>query len=153
LGSNVRHNELAICDAVLNMIRQHRVVARILTSLWFLAGGVGFWFLLALLHGFAESQAGMSAGAFSGPPSSEAMIPWLVCLYFAIGAVAPVAFKNKSALKGLALAAHAVLLIAVLILCSEASGIGQALLVTLIAVAAFFPWWITWCVLIFSPRG
>jgi len=134
------------------------MIGRILASVAFLAGGVLMWFILAGLHGYAASQAGMSAGPVSGPPSADGMIPWLVCSYFAISGIGVPLTKNRGALMIVAAFAYMMLFVASCMLCSEASGydtgmfIGAIIVVGLLALIVFSPWHLIWCRLLFMKR-
>lgn len=134
------------------------MIGRILASFTFLVGGVVIWFVLAGLHGFAVSQSGMSAGPVSGPPSTDAMIPWFICSYFAISASGVPFAKNRGALAVVAAFAYLMLLIACILLCSEASGheasqfFEGVIVVALLALIVFAPWHILWWCLLFVKR-
>ena len=134
------------------------MTGRILASLAFFGGGVLLWFILGGLHGLAMSQAGMSAGPVAGPPSTDAMIPWFVCSYFAISGIGVPFAKNRGALAVIAALTYLMLLISFFLLCSEASGYESSkffegvLVVGLLALFAFSPWHIIWCCLLLMRR-
>jgi hypothetical protein len=131
------------------------MTGRIIASLAFVAGGVVTWFILAALHAFGASQAGLSASAVSGPPSIEALIPWLACSYFLVSAVGVVACRKRESLRVVALLAHLLLLAAFLAVCSEGLGKGSEkfltglLLMLVITVVFFSPWLAVWGFLLF----
>lgn len=133
------------------------MIWRILASFAFVVGGVLMWFVLAGLRGFATMQAGMSAVSVAGPPSSEALIPWFVCSYFAVSAVGVLVFKRRSGLMSVAAVAHLMALVAFCLLCSEGSQdsrkfIGEALILGLLTLLVFSPWLCIWCSLLFAGR-
>lgn len=134
------------------------MIGRIIASITFVAGGVGAWFVMAILRGFAASQAGMSAVAISGPSLVEVIIPYLVCFYFLVSAIGIVVCRKRESLRGAALFAHLLLLVVFFAMCSEGIGKGSenfmagVLLLSVITLLFFSPWLIVWSVFLFR-RG
>jgi hypothetical protein len=134
------------------------MIWRILASVAFLAGGALCWFVLGCLHGLGASQAAMSAGTNPGPPSSDALIPVFACSYFAVSAVGVLLAKTRDALRSVALCAHALVLIALCILCSEGGGKGSGdffgglLIVGVLSALALSPWLAIWFALLFRAN-
>ena len=126
------------------------MTGRIIASLAFVVGCVVTWLGLAVLSRFATSQAGMSASAVSGPPSVDALIPWLACLYFFVSAVGVAVCRKREALRVVAVVAHLFLLAAFLALCSEGLGKGSQkfftglLLLSVLTAVFFSPWFAVW---------
>lgn len=128
---------------------------RFIASAAFLAGGVLFWFVLAGLHAFGAAEAGMSDGPVHAP-SADALIPWLVCSYFAVSGIGVLFSKNRSQLKVVAGLAYLTLLIAFGAICSEGLGggfdnlVGGILIIGGLTMLVFLPWHIVWCRLLFA---
>lgn len=131
------------------------MTGRIIASLWFVVGGIITWFVLTVLRGFASSQAGMSAGAVSGPPSVDALIPWLACLYFVVSAAGVVVCRKREALRVVAAVAHLFLLSAFFALCAEGLGKGSEkfftglLLLSVLTAVFCSPWLAVWGFILF----
>jgi hypothetical protein len=134
------------------------MTGRIIASLAFIIGGVITWFVLAGLHGFASSQAGMSAGLLSGPSFIDALIPCFACSYFLVSALGIVVYRRRKALRAVALVAHLFLLAAFLGICFEGLGNGVEKFLTgvlqtsVIAGIFFSPWFAIWAFLLLRPR-
>jgi hypothetical protein len=141
------------------VIKPLHFVGRIVALIAFVAGGVLTWFVIAALRGFGASQAGMSASAVSSPPSIDALIPWLACSYFMVSALGVVVCQRREALKAAALVAHIFLFAAFLAICSEGIGKGAekfltgVLLLGVITLLFFCPWFVVWGVLLFRRNG
>jgi hypothetical protein len=123
---------------------------RVIASFLFLAGGSMTWVVLTVLQGFAASQAAMSAGPISGSRASDAAVLWLLCCYFVISAISAIMTCKKRVLWVLWVFTHALVVVALCILCSGAFGwdtaklIPAILMVVVIAGILLSPWLTIW---------
>jgi len=135
------------------------MIGRIIVAIAFIVGGAVTCFVLAVLKGFAASQAGMSAGPVPASPAVDALIPWLAGSYFVVSAIGILLCQSRTALRVAALVAHSLLLIAFLSICAEGLGgyterfLTGLLTLSFITVLFFSPWLIIWAVFLFRDGG
>ncbi len=126
------------------------MIGRIVAAIAFIAGGAVTVFLLALLMGFAASQAGMSASAVLSRPAVDAFIPWFAGSCFLVSAIAVIACRSRVSLQLAALIAHSLLLLTFLAICAEGVGegggkfLGGLLTLSFITLLYFSPWFAIW---------
>lgn len=127
-----------------------KLSSRIVTSCWFLAGGLLTWFALWALRTLVSMEAGMSAGSVAGPLNRETVAMWLLCSYFVVSAVAAILFARKNTLRILGVLAHSLVVIAFCLFVSESTDentgktIANAITLAGIMGVYFAPWVCLW---------
>jgi hypothetical protein len=131
---------------------------RVIAACLFLAGGLLTWFVLTGLHGVVASQAGISAGPVPRSPDRDAALLWLLSSYFLVSTVSAVVARKKRVLWALWSFAHALVLIAFCVLCSEASGwdrekfVSGILMLAVVTGVFLSPWLVIWALLMRSAK-
>ena len=136
------------------------MLKRSMFSAAFVIGGIVSLLILLALEGFAQGEAGMSAGSVSPSSPPDPIIIFVLCGYFFVSAFGISTSKSKSALRIWAIAAHALLVIDyVMIFISVKNGDpegykwpSEVIEIAIIMAIYFLPWLIVWGIILSSKR-
>ena len=136
------------------------MLKRSMFSAAFVIGGIVSLLILLALEGFAQGEAGMSAGSVSPSSPPDPIIIFVLCGYFFVSAFGISTSNSKSALRIWAVAAHTLLVIDyVMTFISLKDGdpegykwpseVGE---IAMIMAVYFLPWLIVWGIILSSIK-
>ena len=114
----------------------------------FVIGGVLLVTIECVLSSFGQAMRGMSAVAISDSGFLDSLIPWLTGLYFSISAIATITVRKDVTLTAVALIAHMILFLTIILSCKGAfssdgilGGLGMLIICTLIFAPCLAVWY------------